>query len=230
MDYKNLIFDILNFDWDNKNDDFKHWNCLRFYSNDNKMISINQLNKHNDSFILSFSNYIVEFYLSTFGYLSYLIEIKNNKIIASKPDDNTKTFEFDTVEALLKFMNSELNTILKDSEINDDGYISNFLIPNKSIPQIHLHYSNDLNTFIVKSRDFNADIIDKIDEFLSDYLKGFWFEHSGKDSIKSSDFNYKEKRSFYLLIHDFLSKNNFIELVESFNHTEIKEFNVVFHF
>jgi hypothetical protein len=220
LNYKKLFESILNYEYDNKNDNTKHWNFLQW--TDVNLESINSIDIK-EPFILILSNFIIEYYGSSLAGISYLIYIEDGFIIAMS-NKNSTIIKSKDIDSLMNQLNNELKVEIENTS---PDISEQFWIPNKEIPQLQATYNLKEHSWILSLQDkmFNneeTEVFSNIVISLTSELNAY------SQNYSIQDLNYKNKIEINKIFEYYFSKYCLIdnELLETI--PDIKSFNINF--
>ncbi len=214
MNYNELIKYLLKYDCDNSNDNTKYWNYLSFSDINGESINTDT---HEDIFLVTFCNYILEYYGSGLGGITYTIHIDKEKYCLTSKNSNEDPIYFSDFQLIINFFNDKLLENITETN-EDENLINSFSIPNKCIPQFNAIYNiNDFTWSLELAKESEeeykeAEIFSKtLNDIVSELNLTCQFEH----------LNYKEKEKAYNILLPYF-------ILEDCFDSEIKVFNLKF--
>jgi hypothetical protein len=228
---------ILDFDWDNKNDKTKHWNSLNLYCKDGSTTRKIFYEIHNDSFSIQLSNNIEDFFMSSFGFINYDIDVQDDKIIA-KSNISKDIIKVDNVTELMTEFNNKLGeTLLKDSNEKNNDFFELYGLPMKSLKTLKTKYNiekgiwdiENISLISEEQKIFEEHIFKQLGDLLSSYSEKNW-DKALIEKIKTNNtLPYSEKMALYNDIKDFLIDNDYVNNEQSqCCNLNIKTMNCIF--
>ncbi|MBM24313.1 MAG: hypothetical protein CL760_01215 [Chloroflexi bacterium] len=228
---------ILDFEWDNNNDKIKHWNSLNLYCKDGSTKRKIFYEIHNDSFSIQLSNNIENFFMSSFGFINYDINVQNNKIIA-KSNISKDIIKVDNVTELMTELNNKLaEALLKNSNEKNNDFFDLYCLPMKSLKTLKTKYNVkkgfwDIENISLISEDqkiFEEHIFKQLADLLNSYSEKNW-DKALIEKIKiNNTLPYREKMALYDYIKDFLIDNDYVNNEQNqCSNLNIKTMNFIF--
>ncbi len=238
LTYNSVIQDILKFEWDSNNNKIKHWNNISFYSKKGKKKELLYTEVHNKPFSVHFSNNIQEFFMSSFGFVSYDIDVIDNEIIA-KSNISKEVIRTDSVNELLFEINKKLGEVLLNISKNDsNNFFKDYGLPIKSMDSFKLIYNSEDEKWITKDislipeekKLIEEKIIKELNILLNNHSELNWDSELREYIKMNNDLPHGEKRVLYSIVEEYFYENECIieDDVEQYVNTNIKSLNLIF--
>lgn len=237
MSYNSVLHGVLDFEWDNKNDNIKHWNSLNLYRKDRTNSKEIFYEAHNDSFSIQLSNNIKDFFMSSFGFVNYDIEVTDNKIIA-KSNTSKDIIKVDNVTELMTELNKKLGEILlKDSNEKSNDFFELYGLPIKSLKTLKIKYNVDKKNWSFENisliseehKIFEHQIFEQFGDFLESYSEKNWNEAFIEKIKTNNTLPYREKMTIYSEIKAILINNDYVNNEQNqFGNLNTKTMNFIF--
>lgn len=243
MTYNELLNQILEFEWNNVYDRFKHWNYLHLYTKSESYDTSVDFKTHNDPFRITVGNSIEEFYYSDFGFKTFDITIQDGYLIATDIDGDYSIIKVQNPKELMLEINNSLCDHLINIANEDDEtkeWFNQYGYPMRIAKTLSVQYSSIQNTWTINDVSmlndnlsvFQSSIFADIRSKLNEYCNKHWTEEFIDSCLNVSDLPAIEKQKLFKIIEEVLIKWECLDDHYSLFHEngEKKFINIVFDF